>query len=199
MTAFLLVLMLAQAATEPSRPESAVQQLFEAGRYAQLLELVARTEGLPPTDRYLAGQAALRLKPPDPEQARTFFETLGTDDEDAWTWVGRSAIKLAERATEEAVSAAESATMLAPDSFMAHYQHGLALAAAKRWTEAASAFERATTLDPWFAYGHYHAGMAYYQVKRFDRMVNFLERFIKLAPEAPERPAVESLLRTVRR
>ena len=40
--------------------------------------------------------------------------------------------------------------------------------------------------------------MANYQVKRVDRMANAFERFVKLAPQAPERPAVEALLRSIR-
>jgi tetratricopeptide (TPR) repeat protein len=199
MTALLVTLVLAQTPQVPSRPEWPVRELFEAGRYEELMERVAAAEAPSPDDRYLAGQSALRLKVPDVDRARALFGQLGTEEEDAWTWIGRSAVQLAERHVEEAVAAADQATRLAPERMLAHYQHGLALAAAKRWAEAASAFERATKLDPWFAYAHYHAGMAYYQVKRIDRMVNFLEQFVKLAPEAPERPAVESLLRTVRR
>lgn len=201
MTALVLTcsLALAQPPATVPKPDSPVQRHFEAGQYAELLELVATIETPSPVDRYLAGQSALRLKPQDVEQARMWFRQLGMDEADPWTWVGRSAVALLDRNLDEAVAAAERAVKLAPGSMLAHFQHGLALSAAKRWSEAASAFERATALNPWFAYAHYQAGMAFYQVKRLDRTVNFLEYFIKLAPEAPERPAVESLLRSVRR
>jgi hypothetical protein len=40
--------------------------------------------------------------------------------------------------------------------------------------------------------------MNYYEAKRVDRMATYFENFLKLAPNAPERPAVESIMRTVR-
>jgi len=48
------------------------------------------------------------------------------------------------------------------------------------------------------AYAHYEAGMAYYKAKRVDRMAVYFENFLKLAPNAPEKPAVQSIMRTVR-
>ena len=39
--------------------------------------------------------------------------------------------------------------------------------------------------------------MEYYQLKRIDKMAVFFERFLKLAPNAPERPAIESLMRSI--
>jgi lipoprotein NlpI len=63
---------------------------------------------------------------------------------------------------------------------------------------AMEAFNRATELDPAFAAAHYNAGLASYRAKRVDLMANHFETFIRLAPNAPERPEVESILRTVR-
>ena len=40
------------------------------------------------------------------------------------------------------------------------------------------------------AYAHYMAGMSFYKAKRVDKMAVYFENFLKLAPEAPERPAV---------
>jgi hypothetical protein len=40
--------------------------------------------------------------------------------------------------------------------------------------------------------------MNYYKAKRIDRMAVYFENFLKLAPNAPEKPAVESIMRTVR-
>jgi hypothetical protein len=48
------------------------------------------------------------------------------------------------------------------------------------------------------AYAHYEAGMAYYKAKRVDRMAVYFENFLRLAPNAPERSAVQSIMRTVR-
>ncbi len=38
--------------------------------------------------------------------------------------------------------------------------------------------------------------MAYREIGRIDLMVERFERFIALAPEAPERPRVEAILRS---
>ena len=48
------------------------------------------------------------------------------------------------------------------------------------------------------AYAHYYAGLSYYQAERIDLMAAFFESFLKLAPDAPERAQVESIMRTIR-
>jgi len=40
--------------------------------------------------------------------------------------------------------------------------------------------------------------MAFYKIKRVDRMAVYFENFVKLAPNAPEKAAVQSIMRTVR-
>jgi hypothetical protein len=40
--------------------------------------------------------------------------------------------------------------------------------------------------------------MSFYKAKRVDKMANYFENFLKLAPNAPERPAVLSILKTLR-
>ena len=47
-------------------------------------------------------------------------------------------------------------------------------------------------------YAHYEAGMPFYEAKRVDRMAVDVEHFLELAPDAPERPAVQSIMRTMR-
>ena len=49
-----------------------------------------------------------------------------------------------------------------------------------------------------FAAAYYYAGLANYRIKRIDLMTTNFNTFVKLAPSAPERPEVESILRTVR-
>jgi lipoprotein NlpI len=80
----------------------------------------------------------------------------------------------------------------------AHYQRGLVFMARNDFGNAVDAFTKATTLDPNFASAYYYAGLANYRVKRIDLMGNNFNTFVKLAPNAPERPEVESILRTVR-
>ena len=80
----------------------------------------------------------------------------------------------------------------------AHYQLGLVESAQDKQAPAAEAFAKAAALDPQMAYAHYEAGMAYYKIKRVDRMAVYFENFLKLAPNAPEAPAVKSIMKTVR-
>jgi hypothetical protein len=52
--------------------------------------------------------------------------------------------------------------------------------------------------DPRFAYGYYNAGLTYDRINRPDLAIARLEMFVRLAPGAPERPEVTSILQTVR-
>ena len=40
--------------------------------------------------------------------------------------------------------------------------------------------------------------MSFYKAKRVDKMAVYFENFLKLAPNAPENPAVQSITKTVR-
>jgi tetratricopeptide (TPR) repeat protein len=210
---FAVALAVAPAAPQDAPQEPTVQQLFEAGQYQPLLDRVSQEEAPSPADLYLAGLSARKLpappenEPDQPdtreEQARTWFGKLGSEGEDAeqdpWTFVRRSALAVGEHNADEAVAAARQAVDLAPDNVYAQFQLGLAYGEAKDMTNAAKAFDHAIAADPKFAYAYYYAGNAYYRIKRTDKMVNLFEKFVKLAPDAPERPAIVALLRTVRR
>ena len=58
---------------------------------------------------------------------------------------------------------------------------------------------RRPDLDPTWAYAHYYAGLAYSKVKRVDLTERHFQAFLRLAPQAPERPGVQSILRTLNR
>ena len=64
---------------------------------------------------------------------------------------------------------------------------------------AAERFDRCSQADPTRAEAYYRAGLAYYEIGRTALMVDRFETFVKLAPDAPERPQVESILNTMRR
>ena len=72
------------------------------------------------------------------------------------------------------------------------------LAKQQDWNEGAAAFDRAAELNPSMAYAHYYGGLMHYRANRPDRMANHFEQFLKLAPNAPERPEVLQIMRTVR-
>jgi tetratricopeptide (TPR) repeat protein len=99
---------------------------------------------------------------------------------------------------DEALASANEAVQLGASLPEAHNQRGIVLMTRKEYADAAGAFTKATQLDPTFAAVYYYAGLANSHVKRVDLMTNNFEKFIKLAPNAPERPEVESILRTVR-
>ena len=80
----------------------------------------------------------------------------------------------------------------------ARFQLGLVESARNNQQQAADAFAKAAELNPQMAYAHYEAGMAFYKAKKVDRMAVYFENFLKLAPNAPERPAVQSIMKTIR-
>ncbi|MGH9160731.1 MAG: hypothetical protein ACRD2X_12205 [Vicinamibacteraceae bacterium] len=186
----LLVSAVAQAQKSP-------QKLYEAGKYAETVAALPANKGRSARQAYLAGQAHAKLK--QNSEARAAYKKLASGDEDsAWTFVGRSALAQLSDNKGEALSAARKAVALNEKLAEAQYQLGRALNSRGEYKEAGSAFAKAAELKPDLAYAHYYAGMAYNKAKRVDLMATHFERFLNLAPAAPERPAVESVMRTVR-
>jgi tetratricopeptide (TPR) repeat protein len=197
----LVVLLLAVAALpSPSLAQPpAPRQLFEAGQHEQALEAVAQQRQLGaanPADTYLAVQSLVKLGRAD--QAKAELAQLEGSADEIWKLIARSASMLIDGNVGPALDAANQAAAAAPESFFAHYQLGLVRAQQEDWAGAADAFERASQLDPTFAYAHYYAALSYSRIQRTDRMGSHFQTFLKLAPNAPERPAVESIMRTLR-
>lgn len=183
----------------PEQGAAGAQQLYESGRFQEVVTLLQATPAAqtPPDKLFLLAQSQLKLDRPADAQA-TLAPLLSRPAEDPWRLIAESSAAQMAGDVPGAVDRATRAAALAPTNAFAHYQLGLALAAKQDPAGAAAAFERASGIDPMFAYAHYYAGLSYYQAKRIDRMTMFFERFVKLAPNAPERPAVESILRSVR-
>ena len=183
----------AAQAQEPVTPEAH----FAAGRYAEAIN-AAQQNATAPEMIFLTGRSYLRLNRPD--DARMHFTKLsaGVEVPTAWSLVGESANALIDANTALAIEKAGHAVALAPAEFHPHYQLGLAYSAAEQWEPAAAALEKAASLNPAHAYAHYFAGLAYSRLRQLDRMATHLEYFLKLAPDAPERSAVMSLMRSVR-
>jgi tetratricopeptide (TPR) repeat protein len=76
----------------------------------------------------------------------------------------------------------------------AHYGLGLAYVKLKKLDKGISELQSATKLDPDHAYARYYLGMAYNQAGKKDLAIPYLRRFLELAPNAPEAPAVRSFL-----
>ncbi len=200
-SATLAVMLLAQAAAPPTPDQ--IQQWFEAGNDQQVVEASASASD--PEAKYLTGLSYQRLN--RLAEARQLFESLAARPEtDAWAHIGRSASLLSQTAAgsvpvsaaAEAEQAARRAIELAPGLSLGHYQLGRVQGLKKDFGQAVSAFEQVIALEPRFAYAHYFVGLSYYEINRTDKMAGAFEYFLKLAPDAPERGQVESIMRTLR-
>lgn len=171
------------------------RKLFESGKYQDAIEKIKAQPDAPREDVYLRALAHRKLGQND--DAKQAFEALAGAD-GAWAEVGRSGVAFIEGNQTAAHEAARKAVEMDGGLVQARYQLGLVESARNMHPQAAEAFAKAAELDPQMAYAHYEAGMAYYKAKRVDRMAVHFENFLKLAPDAPEKPAVQSIMRTVR-
>ena len=192
-----------------------VKTWFEAGQYQQVVDAAPTLTD--PQVQYLAAMSYEKLG--QSEEARVAYQQLvDRGDEDLWALIGRSASALLTEegsplpeAVEEAFATAQRAVgALTPEPLtesepptgavaaMVYYQMGIVQARRLDYEGAAAAFEHVTTFDPAFAYAYYYGGMANSRIDRPDQMAINFERFLQLAPEAPEAPRVQSLMRSVR-
>ncbi len=195
-----LLLTAAVAATAPQakpKQEATPKQLFESGKYQEVIDTVKAHTDAPQEQVYLRALAHRKLNQND--GAKDAFGALAAADEgSAWREIGTSGTALVDGKLEEAEAAARKAVETDGNLAPARYQLGVVESARNNQPQAAEAFAKAAELDPQMAYAHYEAGMAFYKAKRVDRMAVYFENFLKLAPNAPERPAVQSIMRTVR-
>ena len=177
-----------------------VRQLYDAGRYQEVVRATDLTRAEADNAsrlQYLAAQSYSKLN--DADGARRTYQRLADSganpvgaDREIRRAVDGQAIR---RGAGIGRSGRPHGGDRCPE---AHYQRGIVLMARKDYGDAVDAFTKATELDPTFAAAYYYAGLANYRVKRIDLMANNFGTFVKLAPNAPERPEVESILRTVR-
>ena len=176
-----------------------VRQLYDAGRYQEVVRATDASAGAADSAsrlQYLAAQSYSKLN--DPNGARRTYQRLADTGANPWAPIGKSALQVMDKQFDAAIASADQAVASMPSLPEAHYQRGLVLMARNDYGNAVDAFTKATTLEPTFAAAYYYAGLANYRVKRIDLMANNFSTFVKLAPNAPERPEVESILRTVR-
>jgi tetratricopeptide (TPR) repeat protein len=188
------LLMLAPVAAS-AQDSDRVRQMFEAGQYQQVVD--AAPPSAEPAVLFTAAQSQLKLGASD--QARDTYRILAErGDDDAWHFIGLSGQQLIDDQADLAVQSADRAIAMDDALPEAHYQRGLALAKIQDWRNAAGEFDAVTQLVPSHAYGHYYGGLMHYRAGRPDRMANHFEQFLKLAPDAPERPEVLQIMKTVR-
>jgi protein O-GlcNAc transferase len=197
LTATLVTAVLLAHAQAPPAQTPSHQALFEAGRTQEAIDQIRAREDAPRDQIFLRALAHRKLD--QHGEAREAFAALAAAEEgSAWSAIGQSGAALVDGDLEAAATAARQAVELDGELPQAWYQLGLIGSVRGDHAESADAFARAAELNPQMAYAHYEAGMAFYQVKRVDRMAVFFENFLKLAPKAPEAPAVQSIMRTVR-
>jgi tetratricopeptide (TPR) repeat protein len=174
---------------------SEARKLYDAGQYQQV---IAASGSEDPRMTFLRAQSYQKLS--QINEARQVYEQLaGRPESDPWRDVGRAGIALLAQDAGGALAASNQA--VARDGALpeAYYQQGLAYSAAQDFSNAATALQKASDLDPNWAYAHYYAGLAYSKVKRIDLTAQHFQAFLRLAPQAPERPEVQSIMRTLSR
>ena len=191
----MFIAMLLAITIAPAAQDASPQKLFESGKYQEAIDTVKKRSDASPEDVYVRALAHRKLNQND--DAKEAFGALAGRD-GAWKEIGNSGTAMIEGNMNNAAAAARKAVDADGNSSEARFQLGLVESARNNQQQAADAFARAAELNPQMAYAHYEAGMAFYKAKKVDRMAVYFENFLKLAPNAPERPAVQSIMKTIR-
>ena len=189
--AFAVSNLLATSAFAGQRPE--VQRLFQSGNYD---EAVQAAENADPASVYVAAQAMVKAEQSD--RAREQFSRLRANDNPAWQLIAQSGEALVSGDSGRAVALARQAVDAGGDNPFAFYQLGLAAVKAGDWGTASSSLARAASLKPDFAYAHYYAALSYQRARQLPRAAEHFDAFLRLAPDAPERQAVQAIMRTLK-
>ena len=190
-----------QGRTAVSRPAEAprpsIQALYESGEDREIVNRVKNSAGggVSGTDRWFAAQSQLRLGLRN--DAINDLAALTQTDADPGVQVAAQ-LAIGRLTNDEAkLGQAQAAAGAYPESLVAQYELGLSYAVRNDFASAARIFDVCIATAPTFAYAYYQSALAYQHLDRPDIMANRFERFVRLAPNAPERPEVESILRTI--
>ena len=199
MPALVMVLLATAAPSASAQTVSDLRKLYDAGQYQQAIAAASSAQvsgDEQPRVTYLTAQSHQKLRHRD-EARQTYGQLAARGDADAWRDVGRSAVALLASDAAGALEAANEAVARDGSLPEGHYQRGLALSVQQDMANAAAAFEKATELDPSWADAHYYAGLAYSKAKRIDMTASHFDTFLKLAPQSPSRPEVQSIMKTL--
>jgi tetratricopeptide (TPR) repeat protein len=178
-------------------PSSTIQALYESGEDREIVDRVKNSAPTvaTATDRWFAAQSQLRLGLRD-EAINDLAALTQTDADPAVQVAARLAVG---RLTndEATLGQARAAAAAFPESLFVQYELGLSYAVRNDFPSAARVFDVCIAAAPTFAYAYYQSALAYQHLDRPDIMANRFDRFVRLAPNAPERPEVESVLRTI--
>ena len=182
-------------ATAAADEQSSVQKLIERGALQEAVDRAA-SESDNSESTYLAAQALGKMD--NNSAAEEQYGRLRDTGDGAWKAIGESGAELLAGDVDGAMDAANRAVEANGDNPYAHYQLGLVAAKQSNYKRATDAFTRATELKPDFAYAHFHAGQNAQRLKQTAKMVEHFQYFVRLAPDAPERQAVQAILRSLR-
>jgi tetratricopeptide (TPR) repeat protein len=169
-----------------------VQRLFQAGSYD---EAVDKASGGDPATLYVAALA--RLRQDRVADAHALFGQVKSRGQD-WSLIGDSGEALAGGDGARALDLARRATESNRDNPWAYYQLGLAASKQNDFSSAAAAFTRSIELNNDFAYAHYYAALAHQRLRQLAKSAERFDAFLHLAPDAPEKQAVQAILRTLK-
>lgn len=110
----------------------------------------------------------------------------------ALAYLAASRVRLGQYAAAEAP--ALEALQASPGNAVASAALGEALVAQGKLDEAIQRLTAVIQADPRLPYAYYWRGQAYHRKKQIARMVDDYEAFLRLAPDAPEAPALKALL-----
>ena len=173
------------------RPD--VQRLFQSGAYDEAVEA---SQNADPASIYVAAQAMVKADQGD--RAREQFSRLRESDNPTWQLIAQSGEALVGGDGGRAVTLARQAVEAGGDNPFAFYQLGLAAIKSNDWGTASSALARSAELKPDFAYAHYYAALSYQRARQLPRAAEHFDAFLRLAPDAPERQAVQAIMRTLK-
>ena len=199
---FAIIVLATTASLNAQSPQglSDARKLYDSGKYREAVSAAdgaaAAAEDTGPRLLYLKALSYQKLANGD--GAKAAYQELAGNANPAWAAIGRSGVATIDKNFDEAAATAGEAVEQGGSLPEAHYQRGIVLAFRREFADAAREFDSATMLDSTFAAAHYYGGLAEYRANRLDRMANHFEAFLKLAPNAPERGEVESIMRTVR-
>src|SRR5215510_6454133 len=187
-----------QIAKAPNAPSSStIQTLYESGEDREIVDRVKNSvpNDISGADRWFAAQSQLRLGLRD--DAINDLAALSQAGGDPAVQVAAQ-LAVGRLTNDEAtLEQARAAAGAYPASLFVQYELGLSYAVRNDFASAARIFDACIATAPTFAYAYYQSALAYQHLDRPDIMANRFDRFVRLAPNAPERPEVESVLRTI--
>jgi tetratricopeptide (TPR) repeat protein len=113
-------------------------------------------------------------------------------DEQALTYLGLARVYAGD--TAGAIDPLKQALAKNDNNAQAHFGLGLVSFKLKKLDDAVVELEKAWKLNPDDAYTHFYLATAYNEKGESHLAIPHLRRFVELAPDAPEAPAVRSFL-----